>query len=156
MEYNKQLYFEDVNIGDFAISPGRTITESDVVQFAALTGCYDQIHTDAEFALNSFAGQRVAHGLIGTCYASGLYSRTLLSMALQEQMKAFAELTWKFKGPILIGDTIHVKQEIVDKIDKKPESDAGKLIYQVTVYNQRNEVIQVGTKHILIRKRPKE
>ena len=156
MDYSKKLYFEDVNVGDYAVSPGRTITEYDVYQFAGLTGCYDLIHTDAEFAKNSFAGERVAHGLIGTCYASGLYSRTLLSMELQENMKAFTELTWKFKRPILIGDTIHIKQEIVDKIDKKPESDAGKLVYQVTVYNQRGEVIQTGTKHILIKKRPKE
>ena len=94
--------------------------------------------------------------MIGTTYATGLFLMTPLSLGLAEQMVAFTELKWKFKAPLFIGDTIHIKQEIIEKIDSKPESNAGKVVYQVTVYNQKDEVVQIGEKRILIRKRPKE
>ena len=64
--------------------------------------------------------------------------------------------SWKFKRPLLIGDTIHVVQELLEKSDPKPESDRGKVTFHRTVYNQRDEVIQEGDLSWLIRKRPKD
>ena len=57
----QQRYFEDMNIGDKDVSVGRTITEADIVNFAGISGDYNTLHTDAEFAKNSIAGQRLAH-----------------------------------------------------------------------------------------------
>ncbi|MDW7673364.1 MAG: MaoC/PaaZ C-terminal domain-containing protein [Bacillota bacterium] len=72
-----QKYFEDINVGDVFISPGRTITEADVVNFAALSGDYNQLHTDAEHCKSNMFGQRIAHGLLGVAIAGGLKSRAV-------------------------------------------------------------------------------
>ena len=69
------LHFEEFEVGAAYTSPGRTVTETDVVTFAALSGDYNQLHTDAEFAKSTFFGARIAHGLLGLSMASGLGSR---------------------------------------------------------------------------------
>jgi acyl dehydratase len=65
------MYFEEFQIGQHIISAARTVTESDVVSFAGLSGDYNQIHTDSEFSKGTPFGQRVAHGLLGIAIASG-------------------------------------------------------------------------------------
>jgi len=152
----QQRYFEDMNIGDKDVSVGRTITEADIVNFAGISGDYNTLHTDAEFAKNSIAGQRLAHGLLPLCVASGLYTRTVYNMSMMRQLTAFTELrSWKFKKPVLIGDTIHVEIEVVEKIDSKPESKSGKIVMKRTVINQCDEVVQEGEYVLLIKKRAK-
>jgi 3-hydroxybutyryl-CoA dehydratase len=82
------LYFEDYEIGLTVTSQGRTITETDIVSFAALTGDWNVIHTNAEYAAKQMFGQRVAHGLLVLSIASGLVMRlglmeeTVLEVAL--------------------------------------------------------------------------
>ena len=75
MEYREDgpigMYFEDYEVGQKLVTRGRTITESDLVQFAGLTGDYNPMHTDAEYAKSSLAGQRVAHGMLALSYAVG-------------------------------------------------------------------------------------
>ena len=154
MEMIKSKYFEDMEIGDKCISVGRTITEADIVNFAGLSGDYNILHTDAEYAKNSIAGQRIAHGLLAMVVASGLYTRTPYGMAMTGTLTALTEVrSWKFKKPVLIGDTIRVEVEITEKIDTKPESKSGKVVMKRTVLNQRNEVVQVGEYVMLIKKR---
>ena len=75
------LYFEEFNVGDTVTSAGRTITEGDIVNFAALSGDWNAIHVDAEFAKGSMFGERIAHGLLGAFHRlraggkSGLHRR---------------------------------------------------------------------------------
>ena len=153
----QQKYFEDMNIGDKDVSVGRTITEADIVNFAGISGDYNTLHTDAEFAKNSIAGQRLAHGLLPLVVASGLYTRTAYNMSMMRQLTAFTELrSWKFKKPVLIGDTIHVEIEVVEKEDSRPDSSSGKIVMKRTVLNQRDEVVQFGEYVLLIKKHPKK
>jgi acyl dehydratase len=58
------MFFEEFQVGQQIVTAGRTITEADIVHYAGLSGDYNQIHTDAEFASRSVFGQRVAHGLL--------------------------------------------------------------------------------------------
>lgn len=149
-------YFEDMQIGDKSVSMGRTITEADIVNFAGLSGDYNTLHTDAEYAKGSIAGERIAHGLLPMVVASGLYTRTAYNLAMMEQLTAFTEIrSWKFKKPVVIGDTIRVEVEVTDKIDSKPESTSGKIVMTRTVFNQRDELVQQGEYVLLIKKRPK-
>jgi acyl dehydratase len=74
MELLEQKYFEDMKVGDKCVSVGRTITEADIVNFAGISGDYNILHTDAEYAKTSIAGQRLAHGLLPLVVASGLYT----------------------------------------------------------------------------------
>ena len=70
------MYFEEFAAGQTVITPGRTVTEADVVAFAGLSGDFNQLHTDAEFAKTTPFGQRVAHGLCVLSIVSGLAAQT--------------------------------------------------------------------------------
>ena len=145
----KSLYFEDYNIGDSATTQGRTITESDIVGFAALSGDWNPIHTDAEFAKEGMFGERIAHGLLGLSIASGLAIRLGF---LEETVIAFMGLDWKFRGAIKIGDTIKVKAEIAEK-KSMPRLGGGLVTFNVEVVNQRGETCQKGTWTMLVKVR---
>ena len=92
-------WFEEIEIGEESVSPGRTVTESDIVLFAGLSGDYNILHTDAEFMKASIFGERIAHGLLGLAIQAGLFSRAGIPYATL----GFGTLRWKFKGPIKIG-----------------------------------------------------
>src|SRR5712692_11605862 len=95
-------FFEDLKIGQEYTSPGRTVTETDVVLFAGLSGDYNVLHTDAEHMKASLFGERIAHGLLGLSIQQGLLDRVVPGQAVGP----LAAVKWKFKGPIKIGDTI--------------------------------------------------
>ena len=154
MELLEQKYFEDMKVGDKCTSVGRTVTEADIVNFAGISGDYNILHTDAEYAKTSIAGQRLAHGLLPLVIASGLYTRTPYGMSMTGTLTAFTEIkSWKFKKPVLIGDTVHVEVEIMEKNDARPESASGKIVMNRTIFNQKNEVAQEGEFILLIKKR---
>jgi len=142
-------YFEEFEIGEEIVSPGRTVTEADVVAFAGISGDYNPLHTDAEFARSTLFGQRVAHGLLGLSMASGLLSRLGF---VDGTALAFRGLEWKFSLPILMGDTIHVKARVTET---KPMQrlGGGLVIFDVEVVNQRNEVTQRGTWQLIVKSR---
>jgi 3-hydroxybutyryl-CoA dehydratase len=143
-------YFEEFEIGDIIESAARTITETDVVIFAGLSGDYNQLHTDVEFAKGTLFGERVAHGLLGLSIVSGLVARLGF---IEGTAQAFRELEWKFSGPIKIGDTIRARFEIRGK--KKIRRLGGGLItLNVAVLNQRDEVVQKGIWKALIESAP--
>src|SRR5690606_39241691 len=104
------LYFEDLEPGQTFVSTGRTITEADVVNFAGLSGDFNQIHLDAEAAKRTMYGQRVAYGVLGLSIATGLLDRIGL---FRESMAAMLGIeSWTFAHPIFIGDTVHLKLTI--------------------------------------------
>ena len=70
------LYFEEFSVGQKIVTVGRTMTESDIVNFAGMSGDYNQIHTDEHFSKSTPFGKRVAHGLLALSIASGLAMRT--------------------------------------------------------------------------------
>jgi 3-hydroxybutyryl-CoA dehydratase len=147
---HRGLYFEQLTNGIRLKSPARTITEADVVAFAGLSGDYNPLHTDAEFAGRGMFGQRIAHGLLGLAVASGLAARLGF---LDGTALAFRAVDWKFKRPILLGDTIRVTVE-VHSTKPMPALGGGLVDFDVRVLNQRDEVLQQGTWTILVRARP--
>src|SRR5256885_11642127 len=106
-------YFDDIQVGEEYESPGRTVTESDIVMFAGLSGDYNVLHTDAEFMKQSIFGERIAHGLLGLAMQSGLFSRATQAYATL----AFVGLRWKFKAPVKIGDTIRLRAKVIARKD---------------------------------------
>lgn len=146
------LYFEDLEVGWKARTPGRTVTEADIVGFAGLSGDYMPLHTDAEYARGTIFGERVAHGLLGLAIASGLAARLGF---LEETVEAFTGLEWKFRAPIRIGDTIRVEIEVAQK-RPMPDRHAGFIVFNVQVVNQRGEVVQKGQWTLLVRARGPE
>jgi acyl dehydratase len=149
MTESDRRYFEEIQVGEEFLSPGRTITEADIVIFAGLSGDYNVLHTDAEFMKKSIFGERIAHGLLGLAIQSGLLTRGMRPFATL----AFLGLRWKFKGPIKIGDTITVRARVIDKREtSKP--DRGILTLRREVLNQRGEVVQEGETDVMVERRP--
>jgi 3-hydroxybutyryl-CoA dehydratase len=143
------LTFEDLVEGHELVSPARTITEHDVCAFAGLSGDFNPLHTDAEFARQTMFGQRIAHGMLGLSVATGLAARLGF---LEGTALAFLGLDWKFRKPILFGDTIHVTVAVSQR-KAMPAMGGGIVTFEVRVVNQDDEVVQKGTWHILIRSR---
>jgi len=145
------MYFEEFEVGQKMISPGRTITESDVVGFAGLSGDFNQIHTDKQYAANTPFGARVAHGLLGLSIASGLALRTGV---LEGTVMAFREIIgWKFTKPVYLGDTIHVEMEITETKAMK-RLGGGSVILQRDVKNQDDVTVMKGSWNTLVISKP--
>jgi len=146
------MYFEEFEPGQRVTSPGRTITESDIVAFAGLTGDYNQIHTDEEYSKKAGFGKRVAHGLLGLSIASGLAVRTGI---LEETVMAFREINdWKFVKPIFIGDTIHVEMQVIETKALR-RLGGGSVVIELKVINQNDEPVMKGTWNTLVVSKPK-
>jgi acyl dehydratase len=148
------LWYEDFKIGDERLSPGRTITESDLMGFAGLTGDYSQVHTDEEFCKKTEFGTRIAHGLFGLSVAQGLAWRTNYTQGTGVASLGWDK--WRFKKPIKIGDTVRVRWRATDKRESKSHPGMGIVTEFVELVNQRGEVVQDGEHITMIRKRPQQ
>jgi len=138
-------------VGMQIISPGRTITEADIVNFAGLSGDYNLIHTDEEYSKESPFGRRVAHGLLGLSIASGLAVRTGV---LEGTVLAFREINeWKFTKPIFIGDTIHVKMTGMEAKELR-RLNGGSVTIDLDVLNQHDETVMRGIWKVLVASKP--
>lgn len=145
------LYFEEFTVGQAVKTVARTVSEDAIFAFAGLTGDYNQIHTDAEFAKTTPFGGRVAHGLLGLSIATGLIMRSGL---LEGTVLAFREIQeWKFIKPIFIGDTVHAILTVTGT-KALPRIGGGALIAQVEVRNQGDEVLQKGVLNLLVLSKP--
>ena len=143
-------YFEEFEVGDSMTSPGRTVTESDLVLFSGLSGDFNELHTNVEYAKGTIFGKRIAHGPLGIVIALGLAGRLGY---MEGTAQAFLGMEWKFKNPIFIGDTIHV-QTVVRRTKKVQRLKGGLLVLHVALVNQKGEEVQQGTWTVLMKSRP--
>lgn len=139
------LYFEEFETGASVESVGRTVTETDVVNFASISGDWNLIHTDAEYAKTHPFGQRVAHGLLILSIASGQAVRLGF---MEETVLAFRGLDWKFSRPVMIGDTVRLRVT-VEATKAMPRLGGGIVNFKLDVLNQKDEVCQRGHWDIL-------
>ena len=145
--------YADLHVGMAFRSPGRTVTDADLVMFAGLTGDYSELHTSDVYAQSSQFGRRVAHGMLGLAYAHGLmWART---GELRRTAVAFLGIdAWKFVGPIFVGDTIFVNYRIAELRDSKSRPDQAIAVFDVEVVTQDKRVVQRGNKALLLSKTP--
>ncbi len=143
-------YFEEFEIGQEMVTAGRTITETDIVNFAGLTWDTNPMHTDAEYAKTTVFGERVAHGMLGLSYAVGLAWQLGF---MEGTVIAFLGLEWKFKAPMKIGDTVRVVAKVKQKKEMKA-AGGGLVTLEGRVLNQRDEVAQQGEWSVLVKSRP--
>jgi acyl dehydratase len=145
--------YADLHVGMAFRSPGRTITDADLVAFAGLTGDYSELHTSDVYAKASQFGRRVAHGMLGLAYAHGLmWART---GELRETAIAFLGISdWRFVGPIFVGDTIFVNYTIAELRDSRSKPTQAIATFDVAVVNQDETLVQQGRKVLLMSKIP--
>lgn len=129
----KELSYEDIQIGDTA-NFSKTISEFDIYQFAGLTGDFNPMHINEEFASKTFFEDRIAHGLL-----TGSFISTVLGMKLPGPNSIYLSQSFTFTAPVKIGDTINATVKVIDKQDDK------KFIRLKTeVWNQLNEKVVDG------------
>ena len=146
------MYFEEFEVGQKITTMSRTVTETDVVTFAGLSGDFNQIHTDAEYAKSTPFGQRIAHGICVLSIVSGLATLTGI---MEGTVLAFREIAeWKFSKPVFFGDTVHVEMEVVET-KAFPRLAGGAVMIKVEVKNRKDETVQSGRWNVLMMSRPK-
>jgi acyl dehydratase len=134
------LYFDDVQVGQEWESLGRTVTEADIVNFAGLSGDFNPIHMDHEFAATTAFRKPIAHGLLILAMGSGLgvafpNMRTLAFLEIRD---------WKFLEPVFIGDTIRMKTKVLAK-EERARGKRGVVTWQRIIVNQHNKPVETGT-----------
>ncbi len=142
-------FFSEFSVGEAFTSPGRTVTEADVVNFAGISGDYNPLHTDQTFAEKTPFKQRIAHGMLPASISTGLGQLLGIfggtTMALMSQ-------TFQYKAPVFFGDTIRLRLT-VDAV--KPSSKGGKGVVTFTsdILKQDDEVAVTGNWVVLFRDR---
>jgi acyl dehydratase len=141
------LFYEDYSIGASITSQGRTVTESDIVNFAMLSGDWNPLHTDAEAAKATPYGERIAHGLLVLSMATGLAERLGF---MHQTVLGFMGLDWQFRAAVKIGDTIRV-QAAVSELKPMPRLGGGYVTFKVQILNQEDKVVQRGEWTVLVK-----
>ena len=141
------MYFSEFQVGAEFVTGRRTITETDVVMFAGLSGDYNPLHTDAVFAEKTPFKQRIAHGMLTVSISTGL-SQTLgifegTTIALMQQ-------TFTYKAPVFFGDTIHLKL-IVESVHPSSKGGKGRVVFRSEIIKQDGTIVNEGSWMVMFR-----
>jgi acyl dehydratase len=147
--HTDEISFDDLTVGEVHRTAARTITEADVVSFAGLSGDYNRLHVDAEFAAASAFGSRIAHGLLVLSVSSGLCTRLPMSEALQPNIIGLLDLNCKWPAPTRIGDTIHVVLTIT-ACERTSRGDRGVVTMTRDAFSQDGTKVMTSTWKLLV------
>ena len=144
------LFFDDILVDSVWVSPRRTITEADVIQFATMTGDFNPLHVDYDFASKSHYRQPIAHGLLGLSWVAGLGSH----FPLVNTLAFTAVRDWEFCRPLFFGDTVFVETKCMEKASAGRRS--GKVVWHRKLLNQTNQIVQQGVFETLVSIEPSQ
>lgn len=145
------LWFDDYLPGQQFDSAARTVTEADVVAFAGLSGDYNPLHVDAEYARRTPFRQRIAHGLLVEAIASGLAHGTGI---FDGTISALAEIEIRFQRPVFLGDTVRLRLEVAE-VESDPGPKRGRVRFTTIVTKQTGEPVLEGSWSVVfLRRRP--
>lgn len=145
------MYFEDFSVGQELSTPARTITQTDIVNFACLSGDFNEVHTNFEYCRTTPFGEPIAHGPLvyavmgGLTYASGINDGTLLALLQIDG--------WRMLAPVKHGDTIRMVAKVVDK-QETSKPDRGRITFERRCLKQDGTVAQEMRATLLYRRRP--
>lgn len=129
----QDIAFEEIRIGDSA-SMSKTVTEYDVYTFAGVTGDFNSVHVDAEFAKTTMFKERIAHGMLSAGFISAV-----IGTALPGKNTIYLGQDLQFKAPVKIGDTVTATVEVLERIEGK-----NRLVLKTTVTNQNGVIVTDG------------
>ena len=144
-------YFEDFTVGEVLLTGRRTITSTDIVNYACLSGDFNDVHTNHEYARSTPFGEPIAHGPLvfavaaGLNYASGVNDGTRLALLGIDGRR--------MRAPVKHGDTIHVRSTVTAKHESR-QPDRGTVTFHREFVNQRGDAVQVMDVTILYKRRP--
>jgi acyl dehydratase len=146
------IYFENLIVGQRFRSQGRTLTETDIVNFAGLSGDFNALHTDESYAATTQHGTRIAHGLLVLAIASGLSSRMAVMRGLERTLVGLANLECRWLKPARIGDTLHVAAEILELVPSS-RPDRGTVLMRRSAMNQHDVVVMESDWKLVLKRR---
>lgn len=145
------MFFDDFELGQELVTSARTVTSTDIENFANLTGDFNAVHIDNEFVRDTPFGEVIAHGPMiygiaaGLIYASGMNHGTLLALLQVDK--------WRVLVPTKHGDTVRLAQKVIEKrATSKP--DRGIIKFERRVLNQRDQVVMELEATMMYRRRP--
>lgn len=145
------LFYEDIHPGLSFETPGLTVTDAHIVQFAGLSGDFFALHMDDDFARSLGFPRRVAHGLLGLILLDGLKNRAEKSFA----SVASLSWNWNFRKPLFAGERISGRLTVAEK-RLTSKGNRGILTLALELRNAQGEVLQDGTNLLLVRTRAVE
>lgn len=150
-EQVRGLYFDDFTVGQVIETPRRTITNTDIVNFACLSGDFNGVHTDWEYCKTTPFGEPIAHAPLiyaimgGLTYASGVNDGTLMAVIGIDE--------WRMHSPVKHGDTIYMRQTVMEtRASSKP--GRGIVKFKREFMNQRGEACQSMIATFMYKARP--
>jgi acyl dehydratase len=144
-----RFFLEDFEVGTTFETPRRTVTEADVVAFAGLSGDYNPLHTDEEFARNGPFGRRIGHGVLTLAILTGLWDRLGFLSGSVEAFYGIDKL--RFTRPVFFGDSLRATVKVVDKKERETN---GMIVFSNEVVNQRGETVLVCDTKVVVRRKP--
>src|SRR5690606_34464517 len=141
------LYFEDLKQGAVFESTGRTVTETDMTFFSMLSGDWNPIHCDQDFASKTRFGERLVHGAYGIAIATGMMHTLGIFEKSAVAMMSIGD--WKFLKPITVGMTLRLRLTILD-FEEGTSKRVGRVNRRLQLVNERDEVVQDGVSDMLI------
>jgi 3-hydroxybutyryl-CoA dehydratase len=129
----------DVKVGD-SFSTTRHVTDELVLKFADVSGGYNPIHLDEEFAKTTRFGKRIAHGML-----SGAFISAVLGSVFKERKIVYLSQTMKFTAPVYLDDTV-ITTATVTKI----REDRGIVTLETICTNQNGDTLVKGEAAVMI------
>lgn len=145
------LYYEDLEVGQTFRSPARTVTEADLTIFSMVSGDWNPIHSDAEYARETPYGERIVHGVLGVAIVTGMFDR--LGIFEDSALALLGIDEWRFRAPILVGDTVHMELDIAAK-RLTSKGDRGIIDRRIRLVRHDGTVLQDGRMGMMIKLRP--
>ena len=146
------LWFEDFELGKVRHSPGRTVTESDLLTFGGLTGDLYELHTNEDYAKTTPFGGRISHGMLNLALMHGLICRTGHVEGTGLAMVGWDEV--RFFAPVRIGDSVHTRFRAVEKRLSRSRDNTGVVVEKLELINQHGAIVVSGLYTSLVRCRP--
>ncbi|ADJ16609.1 MaoC/PaaZ C-terminal domain-containing protein [Halalkalicoccus jeotgali] len=133
--------FTESKVGEFSQTKGRTLTETDLMNFAGISGDFNYLHTDAKRMEESEFGERIVHGALVFSVMTGLLWQSR-SEEDQDAVVAFYGIDrLRFVKPVFLGDTIHVESEVIETEQREHPVANGLIRYDLQVKNQHEDVV---------------
>ena len=139
----KTKYFEDLEVGQEA-SMSRVVSEADIVAYAALSGDYNPVHIDPDYAARTIFKERIAHGILSAGYISAIFG-----MKLPGPGAIYISQTLYFKAPVKIDDRV---ETLVRLVELMPEKRRARFDCLCTVAGQP---VLTGEAVLMVPSRPK-
>jgi acyl dehydratase len=147
------LYFEDIPLKHTFRTPGRTVTEADVVSFAGLSADYNPLHVDAHYAAGTQLQGRVAHGLLVISIATGLTTRLPIYARLGLSVRGLKTVNCSWPKPTRIGDTLYGELVYTDA-QVTEDGPLGEVTLWRNARNQDDELVLESEWKVLMLRRP--